>query len=214
MLGTIFIIIYITFYQYRKTERALEALKNLSSPRALVIRDGKETRIPGREVVPGDILLLNEGDRVAADAVLLNTLNLTLDESLLTGESVPVVKSTVDQSTGKKNYVFSGTLVVQGTGWARVETTGADTEFGKIGLSLKTIDPDETRLRERNESAGPEIIYCRHLYQPPGDHCFLPDKRKFYSISVERAGCLHGYITGRIPRCIDGFPCFRCMALV
>ncbi len=148
MLGTIFIIIYITFYQYRKTERALEALKNLSSPRALVIRDGKETRIPGREVVPGDILLLNEGDRVAADAILLNSLNLTIDESLLTGESVPVVKSTVDETTGKKNYVFSGTLVVQGKGWARVETTGANTEFGKIGLSLKSIDPDETRLQQ------------------------------------------------------------------
>ena len=92
MLSTIFIIIFITFYQHRKTERALEALKKLSSPRVLVLRDGVETRIPGREVVPGDIMILNEGDRVAADATLQEVMNLTVDESMLTGESVPVTK--------------------------------------------------------------------------------------------------------------------------
>ena len=95
LLGFVFVVIGITLYQERKTERALEALRDLSSPRALVIRDGKPRRIPGREVVRGDIVVLREGDRVPADAVLLSSTNLTLDESLLTGESVAVRKSPV-----------------------------------------------------------------------------------------------------------------------
>jgi len=146
MLGTIFIIIFISFYQHRKTERALEALKNLSSPRALVIRDGEEIRIPGREVVPDDLLVLNEGDRIAADAIVLESVHLTIDESLLTGESVAVNKATTDDE--KQNKVFSGTMVVQGSGIARVIATGTKTEFGKIGLSLKTIDQEDTRLQK------------------------------------------------------------------
>ena len=93
LLSAILVIIFITFYQYQKTEKALEALKKLSSPRALVIRDGKEIRIPGREVVPDDIIILNEGDRIAADAKVLESLNLTVDESLLTGESAAVTKN-------------------------------------------------------------------------------------------------------------------------
>ncbi len=147
MLFTVFIIISITFFQYRKTERALEALKNLSSPRALVIRDGREIRIPGREVVPGDQLLLNEGDRIAADAVLKEEIGLTVDESLLTGESVAVEKSAGGDHP--HNQVFSGTLVVRGRGVAQVTETGIRTQFGRIGLSLKTIRvEDETRLQK------------------------------------------------------------------
>ncbi|NTW92319.1 MAG: ATPase, partial [Methanoregulaceae archaeon] len=90
LLSFVLVIIGITVYQERKTERALEALRNLSSPRALVIRGGKLLRIAGREVVRGDFLFLSEGDRVAADALLLSSTNLSIDESLLTGESVPV----------------------------------------------------------------------------------------------------------------------------
>lgn len=143
LLSAIFVIIGITFYQYQKTERALEALKNLSSPRALVMRDGKEMRIAGREVVPGDVLILNEGDRIAADATVIDSLNLTVDESLLTGESIPVTKVIgADKST-----VFSGTLVVQGKGMAEVTATGIHSQFGKIGLSLKNIENDKTRLQ-------------------------------------------------------------------
>lgn len=81
LLSTNLIIIFITFYQYRKTEKALDALRKLSSPRALVIRDGSEVRIPGREVVPDDLVLLHEGDRIAADATVLDSVNLTVDES-------------------------------------------------------------------------------------------------------------------------------------
>lgn len=84
LLSTIIIIIFITFYQYQKTEKALDALKKLSAPRVLVIRDNEEIRVPGREVVPGDLMILNEGDRVGADAHVLSSQNLTVDESLLT----------------------------------------------------------------------------------------------------------------------------------
>ncbi|MBI3140216.1 MAG: cation-translocating P-type ATPase [Sphingobacteriales bacterium] len=148
MLCTIFIIIFITFYQYRKTERALEALKKMASPRAQVIRDGAESRIPGREVVPDDILVLNEGDRIAADAVLLETLNLTVDESLLTGESVAVSKVPGNGSAGDNNRVFSGTLVVQGSGIAKVTATGPATQFGRIGISISRIREEETKLQQ------------------------------------------------------------------
>ncbi|MGC9023062.1 MAG: cation-transporting P-type ATPase, partial [Dissulfurimicrobium sp.] len=92
LLGFVFVVMGITFYQERKTEKALDMLKRLSSPRALVIRDGKEMRIAGRDVVVDDIIILREGDRVPADAVVLRAVNLAVDESLLTGESMPVRK--------------------------------------------------------------------------------------------------------------------------
>src|SRR5512135_1388412 len=92
LIGFVVVIIGITFYQEQKTERALEALRDLSSPRALVIRDGKQQRIAGREVVRDDIVLIAEGDRVPADAILLTCTSMNVDESLLTGESVPVRK--------------------------------------------------------------------------------------------------------------------------
>jgi len=148
MLSTIFLIIFITFYQHRKTERALEALKKLASPRVLVLRDGAEVRIPGREVVPGDIMVLNEGDRVAADATVIEALHLTVDESMLTGESVPVTKEIGKASVQNLSSVFSGTLVVKGKGFAEVNSTGIHTEFGKIGASLSKIVEEETRLQK------------------------------------------------------------------
>ena len=91
LLGFVFVVIGITLTQERKTQRALESLRDLSAPRALVIRDGEEIRIPGRDVVRGDVLVLHEGDRIPADALLLEG-QLTVDESLLTGEAVPVTK--------------------------------------------------------------------------------------------------------------------------
>src|SRR3990172_8019693 len=99
LLGFVFVVVGITLYQERKTERALEALRELSSPRALVIRDGREKRIAGREVVPGDIVVLAEGERVPADGVVLSCVNLSVDESLLTGESAPVGKADWDRAT-------------------------------------------------------------------------------------------------------------------
>ena len=153
LLGFVFVIIGITLYQERKTERALEALRDLSSPRALVVRDGEVTRIPGREVVLDDIVLLVEGDRVAADAVVLESNYLLVDESLLTGESMPVRKveggaaaELARPGGDDRSSVYSGTLVVQGQGLGRVRATGAGTELGKIGRVLQQEKPETTPL--------------------------------------------------------------------
>ena len=146
LLCWVFVIIFITFFQHQKTEKALNALKKLSSPRALVIRDEKEIRIAGREVVPDDLVILNEGDRVPADGILQDCLNLTIDESMLTGESMPVTKTS--QSENDINCrVFSGTLVVHGRGVMEVSKTGINTEYGKIGKSLQLIEQDQTNLQ-------------------------------------------------------------------
>jgi len=143
LMSTILLIISITFYQYRKTEKALETLKQLSSPRAVVIRDGKEIRIPGREVVPDDIVILNEGDRIAADAQLLETTNFQVDESLLTGESLPVSK----YAEANHDQLYGGTLVVQGRCMARVTQTGLASQLGKIATTLNTTSDEPTRLQ-------------------------------------------------------------------
>ncbi|MBM3133616.1 MAG: HAD-IC family P-type ATPase, partial [Chloroflexi bacterium] len=155
LLGFVFVIIGITLYQERKTERTLEALRDLSSLRALVIRDGATRRIPGREVVRGDIVVLSEGDRVPADGMVLSCNNLSIDESLLTGECVPVRKLECDGlgEMGRPGgddspFVYSGTLVVSGLGIARVAGTGLHTEFGKIGKSLQTIESGESPLQK------------------------------------------------------------------
>lgn len=150
LLSTTLIIIGITFYQYRKTERALDALKLMSSPHALLIRDGKEVNISAREIVPDDIMILNEGDRISADAIIIELINLTVDESVLTGESVPVHKVSEKENPTDKNtsIVYNGTLVVQGKGFAKVTETGINTMFGKIGSSLQKIEDEETRLQK------------------------------------------------------------------
>lgn len=159
LLGFVFVVMGITFYQERKTERALEALKDLSSPRALVIRGGVQRRIPGREVVPGDMVLLSEGDRVPADGVVVWNNNLSCDESLLTGESVPVRKAEAAQGTAMATpggddtpFVFSGSMAVQGQAIVEIKGTGANTELGKIGAALKSVEQGNTHLqREIND---------------------------------------------------------------
>ncbi len=159
LMGFVVVIIGITFYQEQKTERALEALRDLSSPRALVIRDGRQQRIAGREVVREDILLLSEGDRVPADSILLSGNNISVDESLLTGESVPVRKRPWNgrlemPSMGRPGgddlpFVYSGTLVVKGQGIAEVRSTGVRTEIGKIGKALQILEPEDTNLQRQ-----------------------------------------------------------------
>ena len=152
LLGFVFVIIGITFVQERKTERALEALRDLSSPRALVVRGGIERRISGREVVRDDVIVVAEGDRIPADARLVMSSYLAIDESLLTGESVPVAKSPLAEGTepmpgdGSPSALYSGTLVVQGKGLARVTAIGMGTVLGKIGKALQSVRQDETRL--------------------------------------------------------------------
>ena len=154
LLIAILVIIGITLYQERKTERALHALRDLSSPRALVVRQGMRKRIPGREVVAGDIFVISEGDRVPADGVVLQCRNVQVDESLLTGESVPVPKIAGSAALGRGHpggdntpYVFSGTLVVKGQGIALVRATGARTELGRIGTSLASVTQEATQLQ-------------------------------------------------------------------
>ena len=155
LLSFVFFVMGLTIYEERKTERALEALRDLSSPRARVIRDGVEKRIAGREVVPGDFLILSEGDRVPADAQLLRCSNFSVDESLLTGESVPVRKMACEVAGpleppggDDRPFIYSGTLVVKGQGIALVGATGLKTEIGKIGKALETVEFEETPLQK------------------------------------------------------------------
>ena len=139
----VFLIIGITFFQHKKTNRALDLLKQLASPRTLVLRQEGEKMIPARELVPGDIVLLQEGARVAADAEVLESIALMTDESMLTGESFPVKKDNT-----KNNQIFLGSLVVRGRGIGRVVYTGSHTQFGKLGLSLSSIEATESPLQQ------------------------------------------------------------------
>jgi P-type Ca2+ transporter type 2C len=154
LLGFVFVVMAITIVQERRTERALESLRDLSSPRALVIRDGERRRIAGRDVVRGDLVVLSEGDRVPADGLLRRALHLSIDESLLTGESVPVrkVASVDDHPLDRPGgddlpSVFSGTLVTTGQGIVEIAATGPKTELGKIGKALEQGKPEPTMLQ-------------------------------------------------------------------
>ncbi|MCX6130625.1 MAG: cation-translocating P-type ATPase [Proteobacteria bacterium] len=152
----IFVVMAITFVQEKRTERTLDALRDLSSPRALVVRDGVPARIAGKEVVPDDLVLITEGDRIPADGFVLVSKALKLNESLLTGESVSVGKvewngtDALGQAGGDDTaFVFSGTLVVQGSGAFKVHATGQSTAMGRIGASLtETIRPSSSLQQE------------------------------------------------------------------
>ena len=145
LLVSVTVIIVIELYQESKTEKSLEALRDLSSPRATVIRNGEHITIPGREVVMGDIMLLAEGTRIAADGEIVMSTNLKVDESLLTGESMAVEKQA---DSNQKSVVYSGTLVVKGHGIVRVTAIGAKTELGNIGKSLSGIETEKTLLQK------------------------------------------------------------------
>ena len=148
--------IAITVVQETRTERVLEALRDLTSPRALVIRDGAHVRIAGREVVRGDCLLLAEGDRIPADAALIKGDDVQTDESLLTGEAAPVRKRPLADGEPSESQrpggddlpaLFGGSLVVRGSGLAEVIATGPRSEIGKIGQSLKELQTEAPRLQ-------------------------------------------------------------------
>jgi P-type Ca2+ transporter type 2C len=154
LLFFVLLIIVMTVSQQHKSERVLEALRDLSSPRALVIRDGKQQRIAGREVVQGDLMLFKEGDRVAADAVLLSCNSMSADESLLTGESVPVRKISGSTDTPAlqpggdgQPFVYAGTVLVQGSGIGLVTATGKSSAIGQIGKSLQDTRSGTSPLR-------------------------------------------------------------------
>ena len=160
LFASVFVVMGITFYQERKTERALEALRELSSPRAQVLRDGEWESVPGREVVLGDVVRVKEGDRVPADAALFSSNNLMADESLLTGESVPVRKRADSGDLAPTRpggddlpFVYCGTLLTQGHGLARVVATGVRTEIGKIGKALQTLVPELSTIQRDTRRA-------------------------------------------------------------
>lgn len=135
----------LSIYQEQRTERTLESLKDLSSPRCTVVRDGQSLRVSSQALVRGDRLLVNEGDRLAADARLLQAHALLVDESLLTGESVPVAKRA--GAGAGDTLLHAGSLVVQGDGVALITATGAHTALGRIGGSLAQLRPRQSRLQ-------------------------------------------------------------------
>ena len=147
------------FVEEYRSEKALDALKKMTSPTAIVLRDGKEVKIQTSDIVPGDVILLYTGDKVPADARLLEAFNLKVDEASLTGESSPVNKSTtaLPEETplnDRRNMVFTGTVVVYGRGKALATSTGMNTEFGKIAKMVQVTEEEQTPLEKRMESVG------------------------------------------------------------
>jgi Ca2+-transporting ATPase len=193
LLSFVLVIMAITFYQERKTERALEALRNMSSPRALVIRDGTERRIAGRDVVRGDVIVISEGDRVPADGVVLWHSNLSTDESLLTGESLSVSKSAWDGHTemGRPGgdglpFVYSGTMVARGQGIAEVRATGLASEMGKIGKALQAVKPEEMLLQKETGRLVRNFAFVGLIL------CALV----IVTYGLTRGNWLHGFLAG------------------
>ncbi len=163
LFTSVFVVTGITFFQERKTERALEALRELASPRTQVLRDGQWKTVAGREVVADDIVLVKEGDRVPADALLLSAHNVSTDESLLTGESVPVRKRPAGPGAAQVApahpggddlpFVYSGSLLTSGQGIARVTATGPRTELGRIGKALELLVPEPSPIQKETRRA-------------------------------------------------------------
>ena len=154
LFGLVLVVLALTLYQEGKTERAIESLRDLTSPRALVLRDGAALRIAGREVVVGDVLMLAEGDRVPADAELLQGTEIQVDESLLTGEPLPLDKLAAGSEAGSgatlpANILYSGTLLVRGHGLARVIATGQRSEIGRIGQALGGLSLATSPLKQQ-----------------------------------------------------------------
>lgn len=148
LMVSVLVVISIEVYQDGKTEKALDALRSLASPNCEVIREGRHQTIPSREVVVGDLIVVSEGGRVPADARLVTASNLMSDESILTGESVPVEKSIGAHEDERLGRIFSGTMIVKGHATAEVTAIGAKTEMGEIGTSLKSIMPEKTLLQK------------------------------------------------------------------
>lgn len=167
---TIIIIVFLNavlgFVQEYKTEKTLIALKNMTAPNAKVYRDGHLKELPAAVLVPGDVISLEAGDKIPADAALLESRGLYAEESILTGESAPVEKSAgspddADNSIGKSNIVYSGTVITKGTALAKVIATGLSAQVGKISGMLTDIEEEETPLQKRLGELGKVVaIIC------------------------------------------------------
>ncbi len=218
LMGFVFVVMGITLYQERKTERALEALRDLSSPRALVIRDSVHKRIPGREVVPGDLIVLSEGDRVPADAELLFCTNLSADESLLTGESVSVRKVCSDGSSAMTQpggddlpFVYSGSLIVQGQGAAQVLATGAQTQIGKIGKALQNVESEKTPLQKETSKLVQKLALAGTGSLRLGGCGLWHNPERLAAGTLGRYHHGHGRPAGRVSRSPDHLPGYGCL---
>ncbi len=177
LLGFVGVVVAITLVQQRRSERSLQALRGLSAPQALVLRDGQARRVPGAALVQGDVALLAEGDRIPADMLLLQAANLSVDESMLTGESVPAAKQALPEATASTRpgaaegnasgtshgiapadaapeacRVYAGTLVTQGTARAQVCATGPRSALGRLGQSLAQLDAGETDIQRETRT--------------------------------------------------------------
>ncbi|MEG4214396.1 cation-transporting P-type ATPase [Microcoleus sp. Pol14C6] len=152
------------YFQEQSAEKALAALKNLASPLVRVVRDGKTSEIAAKELVPGDVMLLEAGVKIAADARLIETSNLQVRESALTGEALAVTKQAElelpeDASLGDRlNLIFQGTEVVQGRAKAIVTNTGMQTELGKIATMLQSVENEPTPLQKRMDQLGKVLV--------------------------------------------------------
>ncbi len=152
------------FIQEYRSEKAIEALMHMAAPMACVFRDGTEIEIPARELVPGDVIIFRAGDKIPADARIVKTVNLQIEEAALTGESVPVEKSTEnfeknDLPVGdRKNMAYAGTAVTYGWGKGVIVGTGMETEFGKIAKMLQMIETGRTPLQENLDRVGSMLM--------------------------------------------------------
>ena len=156
LLGFVGVVVFITVAQERRTERALDTLRDRSSPHALVIRDGRRSKVASAELVRGDLVVVSEGDRVPADGILVEGHGVSADESLVTGEAAPVRKRQREASDAPLGdaggddtpWLFGGTLLVAGQGIVQVEATGANTAMGRIGTALASVETGRSRLQE------------------------------------------------------------------
>jgi Ca2+-transporting ATPase len=155
---TIIIIVIVNailgFIQEFKTEKSLEALQELAAPTCKVIRDGSVKVINSKELTIGDLVVLEAGDRIPADGSFIESTNMVVDESLLTGESVGVAKDT----RKGKNSGFMGTIVLKGRGLLLIDAIGMKTEMGKIANLLDSIEEEKSPLRERLDSLGKVLV--------------------------------------------------------
>ena len=197
--------------QSRRRERALQALRQLSTPQAQVCRDGIWVVVDAARVVPGDCLLLEEGQRVAADAVLRRSTGLTVDESLLTGESWPVGKAvgvegpvpitTAREGDGGRtdDRVWAGTLVVAGQAVAGVVATGVHTRMGAIGVALSAIEvtatPAQLRIRRPVQTYGP-VALCVSLAVMPINGLWRGD---WLNVALTELAWGTGSVSGGLP---------------
>ena len=192
------------FFQNYKAEKSVEALKKLESPSAIAIRDGKKKKIDAKEIVPGDLLILAEGSLVPADCRIIRSSNLSIDESMLTGESNPAEKNTdmLKGSPGiaeRKNMGFSGTMVVRGSATAIAVKTGMDTEMGKIANILqKTVDrttPFQKELEQTGRKIGYGLLIIIAFIAAFQFFAAHADIKDTFLASISLAACRgHGFI--------------------